>query len=83
MGNISNSLAYIGQGTGSVFCVFITMKYGATKSMKYFALLNIPFIVALLLPAYKGENPDSNIFLLKDGFVYPVILITSVMNGFG
>ncbi len=59
------------------------MKYGAIKSMAYFALLNIPFIVALLLPAYKGEYPTSDIFLLTDGFVYPVILITSLMNGFG
>jgi MFS family permease len=59
------------------------MKYGAVKSMAYFAILNIPFIIALLLPAYKGESPDSNIFLLKDAFVYPVILITSLMNGFG
>jgi hypothetical protein len=58
------------------------MKYGAVKSMAYFAILNIPFIIALLLPAYKGET-DSNIFLLKDWFVYPVILITSLMNGFG
>ncbi len=83
LGNISNSFAYIGQGTGSIFCVFITMKYGAVKSMSYFAILNIPFIIALLLPAYKSQFPDSNIFLLNDGFVYPVILITSLLNGFG
>ena len=53
LGNYSNSFAYIGQGTGSIFCVFITMKYGAVKSMSYFAILNIPFIIALLIPAYK------------------------------
>jgi hypothetical protein len=82
LGNISNAFAYIGQGTGSVFCVFILMKYGSVKSMAYFAILNIPFIIALLLPAYKGQT-DSNIFLLQDWFVYPVILITSLMNGFG
>jgi len=82
LGNYSNAAAYIGQGTGSIFCVFILMKYGAVKSMAYFAILNIPFIIALLLPAYKGQT-DSNIFLLKDGFVYPVILLTSLMNGFG
>jgi hypothetical protein len=82
LGNYSNACAYIGQGTGSVFCVFILMKYGAVKSMSYFAILNIPFIIALLLPAYKGQT-DSNIFLIQDGFIYPVILITSLMNGFG
>jgi hypothetical protein len=54
LGNYSNAFAYVGQGTGSVFCVFILMKYGAVKSMAYFAILNIPFIIALLLPAYKG-----------------------------
>lgn len=51
--------------------------------MSRYALLNIPFIIALLIPAYKGEAPNSKIFLLQDWFVYPVILLTSLMNGFG
>jgi MFS family permease len=59
------------------------MKIGAVKSMARFAILNIPFIIALLLPAYKGDFPNSKIFLLNDWFVYPVILLTSLMNGFG
>ena len=58
------------------------MKYGAVRSMAYFAILNIPFVIALLLPVYKGQT-NSNIFILQDEFIYPVILITSLMNGLG
>ena len=76
-------MAYVGQGSGSVFCVWIMMKIGGIKSMAYFALLNIHFIVALLLPAYKAENMDSESWVLSSAFVYPIILVTSLLNGFG
>jgi hypothetical protein len=56
LGFYSNAIAYLGQGTGSVFCVFIMMKIGAEKSMAYFALANLPFILALIFPALKSEN---------------------------
>ena len=52
--------------------------------MARFALLNMPFLICLLLPAYKSEEKDSqnSPWWLSDGFVYPVILTTSVINGF-
>jgi MFS-type transporter involved in bile tolerance (Atg22 family) len=76
-------MAYIGQGSGSTFCVWIMMKIGGVKSMAYFALLNIPFIAALLLPALKAEDMESDRWITSSTFVYPVILVTSLLNGFG
>jgi hypothetical protein len=54
LGFYSNAFAYLGQGTGSVFCVWFIMKYGAIKTMSRFALLNMPFLLCLLLPATKS-----------------------------
>lgn len=84
LGFYSNAAAYLGQGTGSVFCVAILLKIGTIKSMAYFALLNLPFIICLIFPAIKSEHLTDGYqnFFLTDGFVYTVILITSIANGF-
>jgi hypothetical protein len=36
------------------------MKIGAEKSMAYFALANLPFILVLILPALKSDHPTDN-----------------------
>ncbi len=51
LGFYSNAIAYLAQGTGSVFCVFIQDKIGDIKAMGFASLLNIPGMVSLLLPA--------------------------------
>ncbi len=60
------------------------MKIGAEKTMARFALLNMPFLVCLLLPAYKSldEYKAEDPWWLTNNFVYPMILTTSVINGF-
>lgn len=82
LGFFSNAAAYLGQGTGSVFCVWIMMKLGAAKSMSRFALINLPFIICLLIPAYKSAHMTDPSWYLKDDFVYSMVLTTSVANGF-
>ena len=86
LGFLSNAFAYAGQGTGSVFCVWVIMKIGAIKTMSRFALLNMPFLICLLLPAFKSldqyRDTDDVPFLLTKGFVYTIIIITSIVNGF-
>jgi Major Facilitator Superfamily len=84
LGFYSNAFAYLGQGTGSVFCVYMLMKLGAVKSMAYFALLNLPFILCLMLPAIKSEHlTDGNTnFFLSNGFVYSITILISIVNGF-
>ena len=74
---------YLGQGTGSIFCVYITQKIGDSRSMAWASLFAIPFIVSLILPAYKSIYMDSKSFWLQDSFVYPVIYVTSLLNGLG
>lgn len=51
--------------------------------MAWSSLCAIPFIISLLLPAYKSKYPDSDSFWLKDTFVYVVIYLTSLINGLG
>ena len=63
LGNYAVAVAYLSEGLGSIFCVFIIMKYGATKSMSRFALLSIPFIASLIFPALKSQNKDSTSFI--------------------
>lgn len=51
--------------------------------MAWASLFAIPFIVSLLLPAYKSIYMDSTSFWLQDSFVYPIIYVTSLLNGLG
>jgi MFS family permease len=51
--------------------------------MAWASLFAIPFIVSLLLPAYKSIYTNSTSFWLQDSFVYPVIYVTSLLNGLG
>ncbi len=83
LGFYSNAVAYLAQGTGSVFCVFIQKKIGDARSMAYSSCLCIPFIICLILPALKSENLDDQRWVFSNGFVYTIILITSFSNGFG
>jgi hypothetical protein len=82
LGFYSNAFAYLGEGFGSIICVYIIMKMGSVKSMSRFALGNLPFIICLILPAVKSSYMQSTNFLLSDGFVFVTVIIASVINGF-
>lgn len=82
LGFYSNAFAYLGEGIGSIICVFIIMKMGSTKSMSRFAVWNLPFILCLILPAIKSSYMASTSFFLSDGFVYTIVIAASVANGF-
>jgi len=58
------------------------MRLGAAKSMSRFALMNLPFILCLILPALKTQHLQDNSWYYDTPFVYSVILVTSVANGF-
>ena len=83
LGFYSNAVVYLGQGTGSIFCVFFSQKYGDSKSMAWSSLFALPFILSLLRPAFKSVDLNSTSFWLSNGFVYAVILFTSMLNGLG
>ena len=59
------------------------MKIGSRKSMAYYSLLCIPFLVCLFLPAMKSEHNMSKAFYLEESFVFTTVLLTSILNGFG
>lgn len=82
LGYISNAVAYVGQGTGSVFCVYVMQRVGDVKAMAYSALLSLPFIISLLLPALHDKFERDN-FLFSYTFVAMITIFTSFLNGFG
>jgi hypothetical protein len=51
--------------------------------MAWGSVMNIPFMIILILPALKSEDLSSDNFFLSNGFVYTIILIGSMFNGFG
>ena len=51
--------------------------------MAWASLFSIPFIISLILPACKSIYPNDDAFWLQDSFVYPVIYVTSLLNGLG
>jgi hypothetical protein len=59
LGFYSNAVAYLFQGLGSVFCVFIQEKIGDIRTMAWGSVLNIPFMIILIFPALKSEDLSS------------------------
>jgi len=83
LGYVSNSVAYVGQGLGSVFCVYCMQRVGDVKAMAYSSLLNLPFILILILPALNGKQTSENNFFYSSPFVTAITVCTSFLNGFG
>ncbi len=83
LGLVSNAVAYLGQGIGSIYSVYFVYKAGDVKSMGFASLLNIPFILCLLFPTLKEKHPDSQSFIFSSGFIWIVIILTTFINGFG
>ena len=83
LGYYSNAFAYLGQIFGGIFSIIIAEKMGVRSSIFFGSALCVPFIVALLQPAYLSKDPDSTNVLLTTGFIYATIIIASILNGVG
>lgn len=59
-------------------------KYGDVKTMAFGALVCIPFVLSLFVPAFN-ENPQGHdkSWIFSEWFVYTLILMTSLLNGLG
>ncbi|CDW81164.1 major facilitator superfamily protein [Stylonychia lemnae] len=83
LGYISNAVAYLGQGLGSIFCVYVMQRVGDVKAMAYSSLLSLPFIICLILPALNTDNKADNNFFFSQSFVTILTIYVSFLNGFG
>jgi hypothetical protein len=83
IGYMSNAVAYIGQGIGSIFCVYFMQRIGDIKSMAYGSLLSLPFTICLLIPSIRYYNMESDSFFFSFGFVFIITILTSFFNGYG
>ena len=68
---------------GAFAAVSIMGMIGDIGTMAWGAVASIPCIVALLIPAFKFEQPNNDSWYFSSGFTYPVILVISVVNGLG
>ena len=83
LGFYANAVAYVGQGTGSLFCGYVHSKVSYVRSMAISSVLNIPNILFLILPAMKYQDLASTSPFFSNVFVYTITLITSLLNGLG
>ena len=83
LGYISNFIAYIGQGIGSVFSIYSGQRLGDIKSMTYSSMLNLPAIICLIFPGISYYNKGSDSFFFSYSFVFVITVVTSFFNGFG
>jgi MFS family permease len=58
-------------------------KLGNIKTIAWGSVLCILFVASLIIPAIKSEDLESDNFFLSKNFVYPVMLLTSTLTGFG
>ena len=83
LGFYCHAATYLAQGVGSIFCVFLMEKLGNVKSMALGAFLCMVFVISLIAPAIKSEDPTSDNFFVSDKFVYPMMIVTSIATGVG
>ena len=83
LGLISNAVAYVGQGIGSVYCQYYIRLVGDRKSMSWGSVISLPFIACLMFPTLSVLYPESANFFFSAFFVYLITIFTSFFNGFG
>ena len=83
LGFYCHAATYFAQAVGSIFCVFLMEKLGNVKSMAIGGFLCMVFVVSLLVPAFKSEDPTNDSFFLSENFVYPFMIFTSIATGVG
>lgn len=83
LGFYCHAATYLAQGVSSIFCVFVMEKISNIKSMAWGSALCLVFVVSLMFPAIKSENPNSDNFFISDKFVYPLMIFTSIATGVG
>ena len=83
LGFYCNAAAYLAQAIGTVFCIYFMEKIGCVKTMTIGSWMTVPFIISLIFPALKSKYSDSDNFFLAKGFVYPIMIITSMILGYG
>lgn len=74
---------YLGQAIGSFIAVSIMEKIGDIYTMAWGAVICIPYITSLILPAFKDQFPDNNNWYFSQAFVYIIIIVFSMLNGMG
>ena len=83
LGFYSNAVAYLGQLFGSLLAVSLMEKLGDTKTMVVGSSCCIPYIVCMLIPAFKSVDMSNTNWYFSTTFVYVVLCILSTINGFG
>lgn len=83
LGFYCHAATYLAQGISSIFCVFAMEKLGNVKSMAWGSALCLVFVVSLIFPAMRSENPKSENFFISNTFVYPLMIFTSIATGIG
>ncbi len=61
----------------------VVFKLGSRRAVFLGSLAYFFYIAGLSLPTFKNEYPDSSLFLLEHGFIEAIIIICSMIKGFG
>lgn len=68
---------------GALASVSFMAMIGDIGTMAWGAVASIPFVVAMLIPAFRYTNQTSDSWYFSNGFTYPIIILVSVINGLG
>lgn len=83
LGFYSMALLYFVFAVASFFSTPIVNKLGRKPSLFLGSLQYFFWILCFLAPSYYAENPDSTLFLLNRNFVIGMVMLSSVLIGFG
>jgi hypothetical protein len=85
LGFWSIAVLYLSVAIGSFVSTPITKKLGDVKAMALGSLMNTPWILSLALAGLRGdfEGDGPKPFYLKSSFITTLVIILSILNGFG
>mmetsp|Transcript_19652 Transcript_19652/g.14105 ORF Transcript_19652/g.14105 Transcript_19652/m.14105 type:complete len:105 (+) Transcript_19652:134-448(+) len=83
LGFYSLGLLYCVFGITSFFSAVVVNKLGTKCSLLIGAFCYCLYVACFILPAFRSENLDSDLFLLNKTFIWIVVLLCAAINGFG
>ena len=83
LGFYSLALLYCVFGFSSFLSTPIVKKLGVKISLVLGALCYSLYVASFVLPAFRSQNPDSDIWIFNKKLIMTLILFAAAINGFG
>jgi hypothetical protein len=82
IGFLTLALIYLSVAISCFLVTNVTSKLGETKSLALAGILTSPYYLVFVIITQKHYNPELDSFIYSPAFVYTLVSIFSILNGF-